>query len=193
MSHVRGLKVFGAILLAGLVILGTSIVVTAKVIRSKAAVVSRPRETLQRTVGPLAKAAKPAVSSQGATSGITKATIDAVGQRKLRIHATAEVSDYGADQRYMWSIAVYAADNRTRSNPLFQVHDTEHPFAVPPGGNLSPTFDHMLDVPLPPGSYRVLVGLLEFPPQVHSRGLANVTNTDNFRGAGISKVVLLTE
>ena len=192
MRYSFALRLFGLVLFALLTSFVTSSVATQKR-RQGADPVEPPRVTRTEKVS----GANPdtretiVVPGESALSVITKAQFDVDGHT-VRVRATAQLEDRGIDYLYMWSIGVYSLEDRTRSNPLFQIHDTEDPFAPPAHGKLNPTFDHRLVVPLPAGKYRIQVALLEIPSGMHRKGIA-VQNHADYIGTGVAKSIVLTD
>ncbi len=193
MRFQQPLRASGLVLFAGLTVFMTSSGWAWPRKPKSPAAAPVPAEKITKVVGQVPESRIVVPEAKGASSQMTGANFEAVGKRAVRVRASAELADSGLDQRYIWSFGVYASDDRRKVNPLFQVHDTDHPFAVEPSGKLSPTFDHLFQIPLPAGEYYLEIGILELPPQVHRGGLAKIPNLQDFRGVRSAKVVRVTD
>lgn len=73
------------------------------------------------------------------------------------IHVTAQtrMTDARPEAAYVWAVRVYDADDHELQNVLFERRYDEQSFTLPAGERVEPSFDDILEVPLPPGTYIV--------------------------------------
>lgn len=110
-------------------------------------------------------------------------------KNKVHIVASAHIRDTRPNMRFVWSVR--ALSPAKQGAVVFEKLYDNQVFALPENQELSPTFEDILVLPLPKGTYLIEVSVFLVTP---GKGLAGVRNPElkeDLRGpSGHAKVVL---
>ncbi|OJW24986.1 MAG: hypothetical protein BGO49_01770 [Planctomycetales bacterium 71-10] len=111
--------------------------------------------------------------------------------RTVLLDAKATISDTRPNMQFVWAVRVFVPGDMT--SPLYEKTYEDQVFTLGDEQELETTFVDRLELPLPPGQYRLQLTWFGLPPEQGLAGLHDPDTRKEFKGADVIATIVIQD